>query len=240
MRLAFDVGAEWEHLAAQMCWRRMARYRLGMGVLRWWDSLWFAVGQTLRSIHPIRATATVLRRLRWVTPRVSIGATSGVGGTLLLCSFLAVGIRMWGTENGSAKAGVMKPAIVTAAPAHEEQQLPASGSEAAVRTAPLASVPPRVDETTRRRVALTQAREKCMERIAETEQYRRAKAAFDGLDEKVRALRSDDPFRDLPKTSIEWIQAKSELKRVVDKAMTGDPAVQEAEEAVKALGNRKR
>jgi hypothetical protein len=235
MRLAFDVGAEWAHLSAQMSWRRMARYRLGMGLLRWWDSLWISAGRTLQSIHPIRTMRLLMRRVRWMMPRVSMRVTGGVGGTVLLCAFIGLGIRMWGTESGAAKAGVVRQVGEVL----ETKVASGPGPEGPAWRE--ASPPaPRVDEGIRRRVALARAREQCMERLAQTDDYAKAKAEFDRLDEKVRALRSDDPFRELPRTSVDWIQAKSELKRVVDEAMKADPEVEEAEEAVKALGARKR
>src|SRR5690242_14035533 len=161
MRLAFDVGAEWDHLSAQMCWRRMARYRLGMGVLRWWDSFWYSAGQTLQDIHPILAISIVLRRLRWVTPRVNVRTTSGVGGTLLLCAFIAVGIRMWGTENGSARAGVMLQTVPSDATIVQQASGSGPGPDfdrlSPGKGAAWREPAPQLDEATRRRVALTRA-----------------------------------------------------------------------------------
>jgi hypothetical protein len=93
--------------------------------------------------------------------------------------------------------------------------------------------PPRVevDDLAVRKAALERAREQCLARLSRNPEYQRAKAEFDRIDAKVKALRVEDPFRELPRLSVDWIQAKSDLQAIIDQAMNRDEQVRIAQDA---------
>jgi hypothetical protein len=116
-----------------------------------------------------------------------------------------------------------------------------AASSASVRAAK--SDPPRVaaaaprptpaDELAQRKAALLEAEQACLARLGGTESYESARTRFEQLDARVRALRSHDPHRELPRISVDWIQAKSDLQKIIDQAMNSDPNVVRARAAIR-------
>src|SRR5262245_53700403 len=215
-------------------WKRLTQIKPPPAELaRWWRTI---IGQLEDLYVPLDTTATLRWcwvRMLWWTPRVRISVTTWMIGFLCLCT--AIGIKLWGSETGTATGAVTDPAPLgrqTSSPLLTQRG--ARSGEPTFNAARTSSPPPprmEVNELAVRKAALDRAREQCLERLSTNPDYQRAKAEFDRIDAKVKALRSQDPFRELPRVSVDWIQAKSDLQVIIDQAMNKDEQVRAAQEA---------
>jgi hypothetical protein len=208
---------------------------------RSYRSLLNAPAQIWSATRPTRILRGMVRRVVWVSPRIPTGLVRRFGGPVLLCAFIAAGMRYWPKDSDAATAAVQTHAAIP-------NQVPAPPSQVPGTLAPPAQAGPSMSGASKasttpaprttaeliaqRKANLARAQQKCMQQIELTEPYQAAKARFDELDARVRALRSEDPYRELPKVSVEWIQAKSDLQKVIDEAMRTDPDVVRAQDAM--------
>jgi hypothetical protein len=192
------------------------------------------------------------RKARAVTTRAWTGIGSswprrfgdGVGGTALACIAITLGVKLAASPrkeaSASARAPVTTSAIKASAaiePATRPISIPTPVQTAIVApsAAPAPSEQPsRASQVERLQNQLSSARERCLARLYATEEYRSLKAEHDRLEARVRKLRRDDPLRELPAASVQWIQAKSELRRITDEALQADLEVSRAQRALSA------
>jgi hypothetical protein len=237
MRLAFDVRSEWRQLLSHLRWQKLAGHSLAREVRRGYRSVVHSVRALPSQIDAIGRLRRAKRRVVWACPRVPVRLVGGFSGFMLLCLFIGTGMRMWPSNTDTATAAVSVPAVVPAAPDAIQAGPPGPGP-AADRPGPQvpawpAPRPSVADEPGQRRAALVQAQQTCLARLSGTEPYESAKAHFEQVDARVRTLRSHDPFRELPRISVDWIEAKSDLQKIIDDAMTSDPEVVRAQAAIK-------
>jgi hypothetical protein len=80
------------------------------------------------------------------------------------------------------------------------------------------------------------ARERCMSRLRESDSFQKAKQEADELQAEVESLRRDDPKRQLPDVSLNWMRARSRVNGMIQTALKADVDVQKTESAVRAGG----
>lgn len=172
-------------------------------------------------------------------PRLELRSVlTGAGGAVALVLFLSVGLRLWGADDPPATAAMKveepKPVAAVAAPAGVQARQ--SDGPPAPRAAVAPPVAVQVDPVQKLRSELAAARADCLERLHATPAYRNAKSTLDHLEADVNRLREHDPNRELAKTSVQWIEAKSNLKRLTDTALRSDTEVARIEQALRDHG----
>lgn len=103
-------------------------------------------------------------------------------------------------------------------------------------TAPAPVVVQVIDQNARMESDFAAARQKCLDRLYETQAYKTAKADVDRLEERVKQLRKDDPERKLPQASQDWIAAKSVISRMTEVALNEDADVQRTQQTLLERG----
>jgi hypothetical protein len=235
MRLAFDVRAEWRQLMGHFGSQQLSNHWLAGELRQTWCAVQTIAAGIWRGIDVRRAALGARRRLLWVSPRVNPSHVRKLCGIVLVGLIVASASRTW-RDTWSATAAVPAPPLsADASAADHGSQTPPLTSRQRDRQSP--PRPPPVlspaDELALRKAALVQAQQKCLARLAGTEPYESTKARFDDLDARVQTLRNDDPYRELPRISVDWIEAKSDLQKIVDEAMKADPEVVRAAAAIK-------
>jgi hypothetical protein len=225
MKLAFDVRLEWEQLWARLNRRAGPEHWLTIELQRSVRGSLDALAGFWRGIDVCAALRVVRRRIVWGLPRVNVRLLCELITLGLVASLLTRGMRTGPVELEMAKGAV---------PMHVPVQVDHPKAQAAIEPPPAppkpaVEAPPRrlsaAEILAQRKADLVEAQQQCLRRLEGTPPYESAKAHFDQIDQRVKALRRDDPFRDLPRASVEWIQAKSELQKVIDEAMRADPQV---------------
>jgi hypothetical protein len=229
-------------LAAQIHWRRMARYRLGRHLLRQWKLLVESAlrfgGQSrgLITTIPLRQTITAWRS-RFRQRRVG-RVFGGLGGMALAGAYAVVLLIVQTWRPQAAASGAMGRSInapTAHGPMQPEPQPAAVLAGAGIMPA-AASAPPeplsRAQEIAQLKAQVAQAKQQALWRLRQSPQYQQAQAEHDRLEALVRELRAQDPYGELPQTSVKWIAAKSTLNRLTEQALRTDPDLRRAEEAL--------
>jgi hypothetical protein len=235
MRLAFDIRSEFHQLLGHLTREQLRAHWMTVEVQRAYRTLRSAAVRLWNEIDFSKALRGTTRRVVWMCPRIPSSVMRRFSGFVLSCAFVVIGIKMWPKDGETATAAVPSLHQTTSSP----QQAGPSGP-GLPRNQPRPDGPPLtnsrpapVDLLAQRKADLVRAQQACMQRLEQTEAYQTAKARFDDIDVRVRALRADDPYRDLPKASVEWIEAKSDLQKIIDEAMKTDPDVVRAQTPLK-------
>jgi hypothetical protein len=236
-------SAMWTCVAAQIHWRRLARYRLGRQLLRQWKPLVESAlrigGQLcglLRTI-PLRQTMMGWRsRLRQRRVGRAFGGFAGAAVAAMYVAML-VAVQTWRPQAATSRAmgWSIRTSVVDAptqaAPVQPQAVLAGTEIRPSAATAPPQPLS-RAQEIAQLKAQIAQARQQALWRLRQSPQYQQAQAELERLDARVRELRVRDPYGELPQTSVKWIQAKSALNRLTEQALRTDAELRRAEEAL--------
>jgi hypothetical protein len=240
-------------LAIQFPARRIARYHLGIEILRGWQWLDAHSRKVWLKLEGRRRMRSMVERLERCRGLRMNRVSGGIEVLVFTGCFVALVMFRMSIRDTVAtapakmlpmKAPVMPPPLVvqvlpptvTTAPA-ENSRANSAPAAALAMGAPLADAPqPTVDPASKLKLDYAYARERCLARLRETEQYQRAKRSVDELEAQVQALRQDDPREQLPAISVKWITAKSELNSLTQTALRDDPDVRATESVLRAAG----
>jgi hypothetical protein len=227
--MEFDLKRQWRDFYRNLTWRRLARDRAGAKVLRVWVPVWHSFrevyfqldlqGRWINTHHAVRGVAG---KLLHVNPRLAGG---GIVGVLAIAGVALIGLRSPPTRHEAASASSLS---ATAAATHVTSPAP-------VEAAPEPVLPPQKTQISLEE-QFARAKAQCLERLYATDAYHVAKSEVDRLEEMVKLLREQDPERQLPKTSLQWMEAKNVIARMVSTALAEDAQVQQAEQVLLERG----
>lgn len=224
-----------DRIAHQFSWRRIARYHLGLELLRCWKQAvqcveLLEIPRRVESInrfalhHELHRKA---RRLGGHDALMTLVLVTAAGASIIPWRNIATPARRKPTQ-AAAPAGPFTEKLV----AQNEMAL----ARPAFSAAPSIPLPETDGAATRLKREYAFARERCLARLRETDSFQRLATETDALQIQVEALRRDDPRSQLPDTSLRWMRSKSQLNGMIQAALKVDPDVQKAESAMRAGG----
>lgn len=229
-----DVPGLRARLVQQFGWRRIARYHLGLELLRCWKQADAAVKslrmqQRLDSLARFALEHKLHRKARWM------------GGYDAAITLVLVGASS-ATLLPKHQSVLVHPAAAQTSIATEPFTTRIMTQDVALLAQPAlvstASVPlPEGDgAASRLKREYAFARERCLARLRETVAFQQLEAETGALQLQVESLRRDDPGSQLPDTSLRWMRSKSQLNGMMQAALKLDLDVQKAESAMRAGG----
>lgn len=233
--MEIDLKRQCRDFYRSLTWRRMARDRVGVAVLRLWAPVWRAVREIYyqldlqgRWLKAHGLAVGLAKQVLRINPRVVGGS---VGGILVIAGLVMVVSKSSQTSQDSANASSL-PQIPQIAPTVAiEPAAPTSQPE----LVPVVEAPPLNPEE-----QFAQAKQKCLDRLYATEAYLAAKDQADRLEERLKILRKVDPERQLPAASLEWMEAKNVIARMVSAALAEDTDVRRTEQVLLDQGMMRR